>query len=120
MESTPIDGYSKGGTVMADEAVELREKVLSELDLNLLVTFAVLFRETNVSKAAQCLSIGQPAVSNALGKLRRYFNDPLFTRGYRKMCPTPKAIQLARDIVPALGLVQKTVLSITDADNEHI
>lgn len=105
---------------MAGEAVELREQLLCGLDLNLLLTFAVLYREVNVSKAARCLSVGQPAVSNSLGKLRRYFNDPLFTRGYRKMSPTPKAIQLARDILPALVLVQRTLLAIADADKERI
>jgi DNA-binding transcriptional LysR family regulator len=104
---------------MSDEAVGLREKLLSELDLNLLLMFAVLYREGNVSKTAKCLSVGQPAVSNALARLRRYFNDPLFTRGYRKMCPTPMAIKLAQDILPALELVQKTVLAITGAEDER-
>ncbi|MFK3799012.1 LysR family transcriptional regulator [Pseudomonas sp. NPDC088444] len=91
---------------MDGDAVRLREGLLCELDLNLLLTFAVLFREGNVSRAARCLSVGQPAVSNALAKLRRHFNDPLFIRGYRTMHPTPRAIALANDILPALERLQ--------------
>lgn len=104
---------------MSGEAGALREKLLCELDLNLLLTFAVLYREGSVTNTARCLSVGQPAVSNALAKLRRHFNDPLFTRGYRRMCPTPRAVQLAQDILPALDLVQKTLLAVTDADEKR-
>ncbi len=95
---------------MTAPAVRLREGLLCELDLNLLLTFAVLLRECNVSRAARCLSVGQPAVSGALARLRRHFNDPLFIRGYRTMRPTPRAMQIAEDILPALALVQKTLV----------
>jgi len=94
---------------MGAEAAVLRESLLSELDLNLLLTFAVLYRECSVSKAARCLRLGQPAVSNALARLRLYFNDPLFKRGYRRMNPTAKATRIAEAIFPALQGVQEAL-----------
>lgn len=91
---------------MSREPDTLNDEVLGDFDLNLLLTFALLYRECSVSKAARCLQVGQPAVSNALAKLRRYFNDALFIRSYRRMVPTPKANTLAEAIFPALQNVQ--------------
>jgi LysR family transcriptional activator of mexEF-oprN operon len=105
---------------MAGEVVELKEKVLCELDLNLLLTFALIYREANVSRVARCLSVGQPAVSNSLAKLRRHFNDPLFVRSERKMCPTPRAVQIAEDILPALERVQKSLIETADAGDQRV
>jgi LysR family transcriptional activator of mexEF-oprN operon len=88
----------------------LKDGLLGEFDLNLLLTFALLYRECSVSRAARCLHVGQPAVSNALAKLRRYFDDPLFIRSYRRMLPTPKAVKLADAIFPVLQDVQKLLV----------
>lgn len=101
---------------MIAQGLNIEQKRSCGIDLNLLMTFAVIYREANVTNAARCLSVGQPAVSNSLAKLRRYFNDPLFTHGYRKMSPTPMAVKLAHGILPALERVQETLLAITDAD----
>jgi LysR family transcriptional activator of mexEF-oprN operon len=95
---------------MAGDLGVLREQIIRELDLNLLLTFAVIYREGSISKAAECLGIGQPAVSNALNRLRRYFNDPLFRRGYRKMCPTAKAIEIAGAVFAAMENVQQALM----------
>lgn len=95
---------------MVSEVVGLREELLRRLDLNLLLTFAVIYREGSITKAADCLCIGQPAVSNALARLRRYFNDPLFTRGYRGMCPTVKAVEIAGAVFAALENVQQALM----------
>jgi DNA-binding transcriptional LysR family regulator len=73
-----------------------------ELDLNLLRTLVALDEQRNVSRAAQRLERSQPAVSAALGKLRRYFGDPLFLRSGHAMRPTPRAeaaITAARDVL---------------------
>ena len=43
---------------------------ISNFDLNLLRVLDALLRERNVSRAAERLSLSQPAVSNALGRLR--------------------------------------------------
>ena len=49
-------------------------------DLNLLRVLDALLRERNVSRAAERLSLSQPAVSNALARLRELLDDPLLVR----------------------------------------
>lgn len=75
------------------------------IDLNLLVVFEVLMQERSVSRAAEKLSLGQPAVSGALVRLRRLFNDPLFQRNGRTMVPTARALSAAQTLGPALDCV---------------
>jgi hypothetical protein len=53
---------------------------LKNADLNLLVTLDALLAERNVTRAAERLSLGQPATSAALRRLRRMFGDPLLVR----------------------------------------
>ncbi|WP_077046687.1 LysR family transcriptional regulator [Pseudomonas sp. KK4] len=78
---------------------------LRTIDLNLLVVFETLMQEGNVTRAALRLSMGQPAVSGALRRLRALFNDPLFERMGRQMQPTPRARELAQTLGPALDSV---------------
>lgn len=66
------------------------------LDLNLLKAFVVLLDECNVSRAAQRLSVTQPAMSGILNRLRESFNDQLFVRVQHGMQPTERAIQLGQ------------------------
>ena len=49
-------------------------------DLNLLPVFVALLEERSVTRAAQRLGITQPALSNALARLRVTLRDPLFVR----------------------------------------
>ncbi len=58
------------------------------LDLNLLRAPDALIDERNVTRAAQRLSLTQPAVSGMLTRLRDYFDDPLFVRVPHEMVPT--------------------------------
>ena len=85
-------------TVVNDAAMELRD-----LDLNLLVVFNQLLAERRVGAVAQSLGITQPAVSNALVRLRRRLGDDLFLRTSHGMEPTPFAAQLAGPVAHALG-----------------
>jgi DNA-binding transcriptional LysR family regulator len=62
-----------------------------------------------LTKSGQVLGITQPAVSNALARLRDLFNDELFIRTSRGMIPTPVANQLIGDIRNALSLIQNTI-----------
>ncbi|NML16540.1 LysR family transcriptional regulator [Azohydromonas caseinilytica] len=78
---------------------------LEEIDLNLLVVFRQLLAERRVSKVAENLGLSQPAVSNALARLRRLLGDELFTRTPQGMAPTPYAEQLAQPLTQALGLI---------------
>lgn len=52
----------------------------ANLDLNLLRTFLVLFQELNMRKASVRLNVSQPAISQALQRLRHHFDDELFVK----------------------------------------
>ncbi|ABA22415.1 transcriptional regulator, LysR family [Trichormus variabilis ATCC 29413] len=84
---------------------------LSSIDLNLLVTFEVLFEERSVTVAAQRLYLGQPAMSAALARLRILFQDELFIRIGREMQPTAKALEIAPGISVALQQIRQTLES---------
>jgi DNA-binding transcriptional LysR family regulator len=60
--------------------------------------FHVLMIELNVSKTATKLHLSQPALSNALNRLRSEFKDDLFVRSSKGMVPTPKALALKQPI----------------------
>ena len=82
---------------------------IKDTDLNLFIAFDVIYTEKNLTKSGQVLGITQPAVSNALARLRELFNDELFIRTSRGMIPTPVANQLIGDIRNALSLIQNTI-----------
>jgi DNA-binding transcriptional LysR family regulator len=73
------------------------------IDLNLLVVFQEVFQERQISMAAKRLRLSQSAVSNALARLRRTFDDELFVRTSQGMQPTPFAVQLAEPVAAALA-----------------
>ena len=64
---------------------------LRDIDLNLLVILDVLLQERSVSRAAERLYLTPSAVSHALGRLRKLFDDELLIRDGRKMSPTVRA-----------------------------
>eukprot|EP01034_Spumella_vulgaris_P012949 gene12949-16494_t len=64
---------------------------LRRVDLNLLIVFETLMHERSVTRAAEKLFLGQPAISAALSRLRGLFDDPLFVRTSEGMLPTPRA-----------------------------
>lgn len=68
------------------------------LDLNLLKALDALLDEGSVTRAAQRLSLTQPAVSGMLTRLRDYFGDPLFVRTSHGMVPTLRANELAMPV----------------------
>ena len=82
---------------------------LRDIDLNLLVVFNQLLTERRVNAVAQSLNITQPAVSNALSRLRRLMGDELFLRTPRGMEPTPFAEQLAGPVAYALGTLHSAL-----------
>jgi len=69
---------------------------LGGTDLNLLLFLKVLLEEGNVTRAGQRLELSQPAMSAALAKLRRRFDDELLVRAGRDYEITP----FARDLLP--------------------
>jgi DNA-binding transcriptional LysR family regulator len=82
---------------------------LKDLDLNLLIVFNQLLVERRVSRVAVALEVSQPAVSNALARLRKKLGDPLFLSTPRGMQPTPFAEALAEPLAYALGLIHGAV-----------
>src|SRR5262249_48972348 len=76
---------------------------LQTIDLNLLIIFEALMEERSVTRAARRVGLSQPAMSNALARLRRTFNDPLFSRTTDGMTPTPAAQSLIGPVRSALG-----------------
>jgi DNA-binding transcriptional LysR family regulator len=76
---------------------------LCNFDLNLLVVFDVLLAERNVTHAAQRLGLSQPAVSNALARLREALGDQLLVRTAQGMVPTARALSIQSQLSDALG-----------------
>lgn len=89
---------------------------LASLDLNLLVVFDAILKDRNITMAARRVGLSQPAMSSALARLRRTFNDPLFVRTGRGMQPTPYAQVLAPPIQRACELVATSLTIGTDFD----
>ncbi|CUH65849.1 Nodulation protein D 2 [Thalassovita gelatinovora] len=79
---------------------------LTQIDLNLFVVFDTIYAERNLTRAADRLSITQPAVSNALARLRTNFKDPLFIRTSSGMQPTAFAESIADRVAEALQSLQ--------------
>ena len=71
---------------------------LRNIDLNLLVIFDALMSERHVTRAGQRVGLSQPAMSSALNRLRRIFQDELLVRTPSGMEPTPRALSLAAPI----------------------
>ena len=76
------------------------------LDLNLLKVFEALMTEGSVTRAASALTMTQPAVSNALARLRDALGDPLFVRSGTGIRPTQRAVVLWEPIGEALESVR--------------
>lgn len=69
-----------------------------QLDLNLLRVLAAIHRTGSVTAAGKSLSLSQSATSNALARLRRFFNDDLFVRSPAGLQPT----RLCETVAPAV------------------
>lgn len=79
---------------------------ISSVDLNLLTAFEALLEERNVTRAAKRVHLSQPAMSNALARLRVLFEDPLFKRVSRGITPTTRALELAGPVRGGLALLR--------------
>ena len=68
--------------------------VYKNVDLHLLACFDALITERQVTRAADRMTMSQSAMSNALGRLRTLFRDPILVRTPRGMVPTNRALEL--------------------------
>lgn len=80
---------------------------LEKLDLNLLRVMQAIDQEGSVTRAAQRLGLSQPAVSNALGRLRAMLGDPLFVRSKSGVKATPRARRVVSTLDAAMGLIRQ-------------
>jgi DNA-binding transcriptional LysR family regulator len=80
-----------------------------KFDLNLLPIFLTLMDERNVTRAAERLGMTQPALSNALNRLRDTMRDPLFIRERYGMKPTQMAEELAPVVRAALTSLEDMI-----------
>ncbi|WP_299019368.1 transcriptional regulator LeuO [uncultured Photobacterium sp.] len=87
------------------------ESNLRSVDLNLLTVFDAVMQEQNITRAAHNLGMSQPAVSNAVARLKVMFNDELFIRHGRGIQPTQRAKQLFGPVRQALQLVKNELPS---------
>ncbi|AWI81397.1 MAG: LysR family transcriptional regulator [Betaproteobacteria bacterium HGW-Betaproteobacteria-13] len=80
---------------------------MSALDVRLLAVFDEIYKTRSVTRAADGLGLGQPAVSIALAKLRDHFADPLFVRTSQGMEPTPLADELRDPVRETLDALER-------------
>ncbi len=79
------------------------------LDLNLLRVFDQVMAERNLTRAARNLAMTQPAVSNALARLREFLGDRLVVRSGYGVEPTPRALALWPAVAGALRSLEATL-----------
>jgi len=90
------------------------------LDLNLLRVFDAVMTEQNLTRAAGHLAMTQPAVSNAIKRLRESLGDELLIRTAYGVKPTPRAEALWPAVRQALaGLEQAVTPETFDVSKTH-
>ncbi len=82
---------------------------LDVMDLNLLRVFDVLMQERRVATASSRLGLSQPAVSNALSRLRKALGDEILTRAPSGMEATEFAKSLHATLGPALAAIEHSL-----------
>lgn len=82
---------------------------IKTFDLNLLRAFVAIYAERNVSRAARATGLSQPAMSNALLRLRKASSDVLFVRTTYGMEPTMLAEKLIGPVRQALTILQHSL-----------
>jgi DNA-binding transcriptional LysR family regulator len=87
----------------------VREMVMNlrSVDLNLLVALNALLTDLHVTRAADRIGLSQPAMSNALSRLRHIFKDELLVRTANGMQATPRAIELSEPVKRLLRQVER-------------
>lgn len=82
-----------------------------QLDMNLLRVLCAVYRLGSVTEAGRQLALSQPATSNALARLRVFFDDELFVRSPRGLHPTRKAQRIVPAVIAQLHTLESTVMS---------
>lgn len=80
-----------------------------KLDLNLMRVFDALLEDGNLTRAGYRLGLSQPAMSHALGKLRKLTGDVLFVRVPTGMEPTELALRMKTAVREGLRLLEGAI-----------
>jgi len=81
----------------------------NKLDLNLLVALDAVLSERSITRAAQRVHLSQSAMSNALGRLREYFEDELLVQVGRQLELTPRAEVLREAVRDVLVRIDTSI-----------
>lgn len=101
-----------------DHSSDLGLERLASVNLNLLVPLLALLEEGSVTRAAARVGMSQPAMSHALGRMRRMIGDDLVTRQGSGLVLTPRALEL---IAPLREVLRQTaeVVNFPGFDPAH-
>lgn len=86
------------------------------LDLNLLVALNHMLALRSISRAAERMHMSQSAMSNALTRLRRYFDDELLVQVGRRMELTPRAEAMRDAVRDILARIETTISTELEFD----
>lgn len=75
---------------------------LSNVDLNLLKVFLVVYQEQSLRKAGEKLFVSTPAVSQSIKKLKESLGEELFVLSNKQFLPTPFSDALYQRVYPLL------------------
>ena len=81
------------------------------------IVLQTLYKEKNITKAAQMLYISQPALTNRLQQLEKEFNVKIVNRGRRGVQFTPQGEYLAKcahEVLLSLQKIKENVLNMED------
>ncbi len=83
----------------------------TSLEARQLKLFLSLMETLSLTRTAEALGIGQPAVSHALNRLRDELRDPLFVRSGRGFKPTPHALDITERVRQVMGMMDSLPLT---------
>jgi DNA-binding transcriptional LysR family regulator len=87
----------------------MRQVNISSLDLNLLIALKALLDERHVTRAAEKVQLSQPAMSRALQRLRKMFDDELLVKGTGGMTLTARAEEIKGPLQQILSEISHIV-----------
>ncbi|AIA02424.1 LysR family transcriptional regulator [Streptomyces noursei] len=88
----------------------------ANIDFNLLTALDALLEEESVTAAADRLGLSGPAMSRALGRIRRTIGDPVLVRAGRHMVPTPRALEIKAEVRRLVEAAQGVLSPSAPAD----
>jgi DNA-binding transcriptional LysR family regulator len=89
---------------------------LRGVDANLLLSLHALLEERNLTHAGERMTMSQPAMSGALARLRKHFDDELLVRSGRGFELTPLAEQLRPRVADAVEAAEALLGNQRDFD----